>query len=152
LPVVAERVEPYDLALGVPLRWEPNAPDAFLVSDDMGRGALAQRAHPDDPDQRSVVLRWDVVSYALMGPPNDEARNQHRLYEAGLKDVDWLGVVRDSSLVVGLRPMFGRSAMFVPVHYVVVSKECVVEVLADKVEVFRIGGSPRQAAPSSLSP
>ena len=75
LPVVTERVEPYDLALGVPLRWEPNAPDVFLVSDDMGRGALAQRAHPDDPDQRCVVLRWDVVSYALMGPPNDEARN-----------------------------------------------------------------------------
>jgi hypothetical protein len=149
---VAERVEPYDLALGVPLRWEPNAPDAFLASDDMGGGALAQRAHPDDPDQRCVVLRWDVVSYALMGPPNDEARNQHRLYGAGLKDVDWLGVVRDSSLVVGLRPMFGRGAVFVPVHYVVVSKECVVEVLAENVEVFRIGGSPRQAAPSSLSP
>ena len=118
----------------------------------MGRGALAQRARPDDPDQRCVVLRWDVVSYALMGPPNDEARNQHRFYEAGLKDVDWLGVVRDSSLVAGLRPMLGRGAVFVPLHYVVVSKECVVEVLAENVEVFRIGGSPRQAAPSSLSP
>jgi hypothetical protein len=75
LPVAAERVEPHHPAVGVPLRWEPNAPDAFLVSDDMARGALAQRAHPDDPDQRCVVLRWDVVSYALMGPPNDEARN-----------------------------------------------------------------------------
>jgi hypothetical protein len=149
---VAERVERYDLALGVPVRWEPNAPDAFLVSDDMGRGALAQRAHPDDPDQRSVVLRWDVVSYAVMGPPNDEARNQHRLYEAGLKDVDWLGVVRDSSLVAGLRPMLGPGAVFVPLHYVVLSKECVVEVLAQDVDVFRIAGSPRQAAPASLSP
>jgi hypothetical protein len=149
---VSERVEPYDLHLGVPLRWEANAPDAFLVSDDMGRGALAQRAHPDDPDQRCVVLRWDAVSYTLMGPPNDEARNQHRLYQAGLKDVNWLGVVRDSSLVAGLRPMFGRRAVFVPLHYVVVSKECVVEVLAENVDVFRIGGSPRQAAPSSLSP
>jgi hypothetical protein len=85
------------------------------VSDDFGRGALAQRAHPDDPDQRCVVLRWDVVSYALMGPPNDEARNRHRLYEAGLKDVDWLGVVRDSSLVADLRPMLGQGAVFVPV-------------------------------------
>jgi hypothetical protein len=55
--VVAERVELYDLHLDVPLRWEPNAPEAFLVSDDMGRGALAQHAHPDDPDQRCVVLR-----------------------------------------------------------------------------------------------
>lgn len=149
---MAERVEPYDLGPGVALRWEPNAPDAFLVSDDMGRGSLAQRAHPDDPDRRCVVLRWDVVRYALMGPPNDESRNQHRLYEAGLKDVDWLGVVRDSSLVAGLRPMWSRDAIFVPLHYVVVSKECVVEVLAENVDVFRIGGNPRQAAPSSLSP
>lgn len=149
---MAERVEPYDLARGVPLSWEPNAPDAFLVSDDMGHSALAQQAHPDDPDQRCVVLRWEIVSYALMGPPNDEARNQHRLYEAGLKHVDWLGVVRDSSLVAGLRPMFGRGVRLVPLHYVVVSKECVVEVLAENVDVLRIGGTPRQAAPSSLSP
>lgn len=122
------------------------------MSDDRGRGALAQRVHPDDPDQRCVVLRWDVVSYALMGLPNDEGRNRHRLYEAGLKDIDWLGVVRDSSLVAALRPMFARGAMFVPLHYVVVSKECVVEVLAENLDAFRIGGSPRQAAPSSLSP
>jgi hypothetical protein len=39
------------------------------MSDDMGRGALAQHAQPDDPDQCCVVLRWDVVSYAVMGPP-----------------------------------------------------------------------------------
>ncbi len=120
--------------------------------DDMGRGALAQRAHPDDPDHRCVVLRSDVVRYALMSPPNDEALNQHRLYDAGLRGVLWLGVVRDSSLVAALRPMWSREAVFVPLHYVVVSKECVVEVLAENVDVFRIGGSPRQAAPSSLSP
>jgi hypothetical protein len=148
---MAERVEPYDLHLGVPLRWEPNAPDAFLVSDDMGRGALAQRAHPDDPDQRCVVLRWDAVSYALMSPPNDEARHQHRLYEAGLKDVDWLGIVRDSSLVERMRPM-SSDFVLVPLHYVVASKECVVEVLAENVDMLRIDGDPREAAPASLSP
>jgi hypothetical protein len=151
LRVVPERVEPYDLHLDAPLRWEPNAPDAFLVTDDMGRAALAQRAHPADPDQRCVVLRWDVVSYALMGPPNDEARHQHRLYDSGLKDVDWLGVVRDSSLVPRLRPMLSSEFVFVPLHYVVVSKECVVEVLAENVDVFRVAGSPREAAPASLS-
>src|SRR5215467_8335499 len=102
----------------------------------MGRGALAQRAHSDDPDQRCVVLRWGVVSYALMGPPNDEARNQHRLYEAGMKDVEWL------------RPMLSSDFVFVPIHYVVVSKECVVELLAENVDVFRVGGSPREAAPA----
>jgi hypothetical protein len=40
----------------------------------------------------------------------------------------------------------------VPLHCVVVSKECVVEVLAETVDVLRLDGSPRQAAPSSLSP
>jgi hypothetical protein len=149
---MAERVEPYGLHLDAPLRWEPNAPEAFLVADDMGRGALAQRAHPDDPDKRCVVLRWDVVWYALMSPPNDEALNQHRLYEAGLKDVPWLGVVRDSALVTTLRPMWSQAVAMIPLHYVVVSKECVVEVVAENVDVFRLEGSPRQAAPSSLSP
>lgn len=148
LPVVAERVEAYDLGLSI--RWEPNAPSAFFVSDDMGRAALAQRAHPDDQDERCVVLRWDVVSHARMGPPNDEALAQHRLFEAGLRDVLWLGIVRDSNLVEELRPM--QAGPFVPVHYIVVSKECVVEVLAENVDVFRIEGSPRQAALASLSP
>jgi hypothetical protein len=68
-----------------------------------------------------------------------------------LKDVDWLGVVRDSTPVAGLRPMLGPGAVFVPLHYVVVSKECVVEVLAQDVDVVRMAGSPRQAAPASLS-
>jgi hypothetical protein len=149
---MGERVEPYDLFLSEPLQWEPNVPEAFFVSDDGGRGALAQRAHPDDPDQRCVVLRWDVVHYALMSPPNDEGRRLHRLYEVGLKELDWLGVVRDSSLVDGLRPALGRMAVFVPLHYVAVSKECVFEVLAENVDVFRIEGSTRQAAPASLSP
>lgn len=149
---MSQRVEPYDLGLGVPLRWEPNAPEAFLVTDDMGRGALAQRAHPNDPDPRCVVLRWDVVHYSLLGPPNDEARDQHRLYEAGLRDVDWLGVVHDSELVAALRPTWHSQAGFVPLHYVVVSKECVVEVVAENVDAFRVDGNPRQAAPSSLSP
>jgi hypothetical protein len=149
---VAEWVEPYDFPIGFPLRWEPNAPEACLLSDDMGRGALAQRAHPDDPDQRCFVLCWDVVHYALMSPPNDGARNQHRLYRAGLKDLDWLGVVRDSELVKALEPMWRLEGGFVPLHYVVVSKRCVVEVLAENVDVFRIEGRPREAAASSLTP
>lgn len=149
--MVAERVEPYELLLDAPLRWDPNAPEAFMVSDDMGRGALGQRAHPEDPDQRCVVLRWDVVRYALMGPPNDEAMHQHRLYESGLKDILWLGVVRDSALLSDLSPMWSREMAMVPLHYVVVSKECVVEVLAENVDVFRLGGSPRQAALASLA-
>jgi hypothetical protein len=86
-----------------------------------------------------------------MGPPNVEALNQHRLYEAGLKDVEWLGVVRDSTLVTALRPKWSRAVAMVPLHYVVVSKECVVEVVAENIDVFRLDGSPRLAAPASLS-
>ncbi len=86
-----------------------------------------------------------------MGPPNDEARHQHRLYDSGLKDVDWLGVVRDSSLVPRLRPMLSSEFVFVSLHYVVVSNECVVEVLAENVDVFRVAGSPREAALARLS-
>lgn len=149
---MAERVEPYDL--GIPVRWEPNAPDAVLISDDQGRGALAQRAHPDDSDQRCVVLRWDGVIHAQMGPPNDEARSHHPLYDVGLQDILWLGIVRESSLVARLRPMWSRvgdDLHITPLHYLVVSKECVVEVLAENVDVFRIAGRPREAAPASFT-
>ncbi len=147
---MSERVEPYDLSVGAPLRWEPNAPDSFLVTDDQGQAALAQRAHPDDLDQHCVVLRWDVVSYVLMGPPNDEARHRHRLYDSGLQDVKWLGIVRDSSLLTRLRPMLSSRLVFEPLHYVVVSKECVVEVLAENVDLVRMAGTPQQAASASL--
>jgi hypothetical protein len=151
---MAERVEPYDLMLGFPLRWEPNAPGALLVSDDEGRAALAQRAHPDDPDQRCVVLRWDGAIFAQMTPPNDEARHLHRLYGAGLRGLLWLGIVRDSALAAQLRPMWTQvgERRAQPLHYVVPSKECVVEVLAENVDCFRIAGDPREAAPASFGP
>lgn len=141
------------LVFGEALRWEPNAPEACLLSDDFARAALAQRAHPADPDQRCVVLRWDMALLAQMGPPNDEGRQQHRLYELGLRDMLWLGVVRESELVARLRPMWspvGDGRRIQPMHYVVPSKECVVEVVAADVELLRIDGTPREAAVRSL--
>lgn len=72
---------------GVDARWEPNAPEAVLLSDGAGQGALAQRAQPDDPDQRSVVLRLGGVVDAVITPPNDEARFHHPVYDLGLKDL-----------------------------------------------------------------
>lgn len=143
----------HPLVVGEELRWEPNAPEACLLVDDFARAALAQRAHPDDADQRAVVLRWDLALHAQMGPPNDEARVHHRLYPVGLRDLLWLGVVRDSELVAQLRPMWtsvGDDRRLHPMHYVVPSKECVVEVVAADVEVFRIEGTPREAAAQSL--
>jgi hypothetical protein len=46
---------------GMNVRWEPNAPDAVMVSDDSGRTVLAVRSHPEDTDQRNVVLVWRGV-------------------------------------------------------------------------------------------
>ena len=148
---MVERVEPFEPLPDGTLRWDPNAPEAFLASDDFGRSALALRAHPDDPDQRCVVLRWDSVRYALMGPPNDEALHQHRLYEAGIDSVLWVGVVRDSALLAALRPTWSAASSSVPVHYVILSKECVVEVIAASLAVFRVDGRPGDAATSSVA-
>lgn len=143
---MSERVESYAEVLYEGLRWDPNAPEACLLVDDFARGALAMRAHPDDPDKSCVVLVWDMVSYALMGPPHDEALQLHRLYEVGLRDIVWIGVVRDSELVRVTLPMLSSDFRARPLHYVIPLKECVVEVLAPHVDVVRVAGSPREAA------
>jgi hypothetical protein len=122
--------------------------------DDFSRAALAQRSHPDDPDQRCVVLRWDLVVHAQMGPPNDEARHLHRLYDVGLRELLWIGIVRESEMVSELRPMWkgvGDGGQLHPMHYVVLSKECVVEVIAADIELFRIEGGTREAGADSLA-
>jgi hypothetical protein len=149
---MVEHVIPYELTLDIGFGWEPNAPGAVLVSDDFGRAALAQKAHPDDPDQRCVVLRWDMVILAQLAPPNDEGRHEHRLYDVGLRDLLWLGVVQEGKLVEQRNSSWPQAGdrRGVPMHYVVVSKECVVEVVAMDVEVFRVDGTPRQAATASF--
>lgn len=148
---MAERVEAY--SWGIPVRWEPNAPEAVLMSDDRGRGALAQRAHPTDPDQRCAVLKFDRLIHAHLVSINDEGLNQHRLYAAGLKDLVWLGIVRESALVSSLRPdgMPAVEHHIQPLHYVIASKECVVEVIAAHIELLRIEGPTIKAAPAALS-
>ncbi|NHA70357.1 hypothetical protein [Phycicoccus flavus] len=134
--------------------WDPNAPDAVLVSDDCGRGALALRAHPDDSDRRTVLLRFDLAVYALMTPPNDEALSHHPLSEHGLKELTWLGVVRDSTLVARLRPSWSRVAEMHlhPTHFILPLKECVVEVVAATVDLFRLDLSTHRAALGAIEP
>jgi hypothetical protein len=80
---MAERV----VRVGLGVKWEPNAPDAVMVSNDPGRTVLAARAHPDDSDQRNVVLVWSGVETATLGAPNDEAISGHRLWRHGLSEV-----------------------------------------------------------------
>lgn len=148
---MAEHVEPMP---GVDITWEPNAPEATLISDDFGRGALALRAHPTDSDQRTVLLRFDLVIYSVMTPPNDEALNHHPLCDRGLKGLLWLGVVRDSSLVDRLRPSWSQVAdrHLRPMHFIAPLKECVVEVVAANVDVFRLDGNTREACLAAVNP
>ena len=89
-----------------------------------------------------------------MTPPNDEARSHHPLYDLGLKNLTWLGVVRDSSLVARLRPSWSPVAelRLQPMHFVALCKECVVEVVAANVDVFRLDGGTREAALTAVAP
>ena len=145
---VAEHVEALDLGV----TWEPNAPDAMLLSADLGPTSLALQAHPNDPDDRCVVLVWNGCRYACMAPPNDEAISGHRLWEKGLRGPLWAGVVRDSELVQDLErrnrvhPIHSASLFEGLTHYVVPLKECVVEVVAREVAVHRVEGTTVAAA------
>lgn len=152
---MGEHVEPLDLGVV----WEPNAPDATLLVDDSGNAVLAQRAHFEDPDQRCVVLRWVGVLHAQLGPPNDEALQTHQLYKHGLRELLWAGVVHDSSTVAKLIASWSRTVVgddgpsyrIMPLHFVILSKECVVEVVAENVDIERVEGTPTEAAAATLA-
>jgi hypothetical protein len=141
---------------GIRIRWEPNAPDAVMVSDDSGRAALALRAHPDDVDQRNLVLLWRRVEFAALGAPNDEALSGHPLWSAGLGDVRWLGLVERSGRVRALaaqnsvHPSHDQRRYDFLDHYVAPLKECVAEVVAGSVETQRYSGSTLEAAAAAL--
>jgi hypothetical protein len=89
-----ERVQPLDIGT----EWEPNAPEPLLVQGD-GTATLLVNAHFDDLDQRLVVFRFGHCRGALLGPPNDEARNGHRLWRKGLSECLWAGEVTKSDWI-----------------------------------------------------
>jgi hypothetical protein len=126
---VVERVVP--LELGV--TWEPNAPRATLRSSDLGNACLTLKAHPDDHDQRDVVITFDRCRAAAQLPFNDEAMHLHPLYARGLREVLWAGEVLDSTWLPSRRASSR--------HFVFPLKECVVELLAGGLDVSR---SPEQ--------
>jgi hypothetical protein len=138
--------------------WNPNAPDAVLISTDQGISTLALNAHPDDPDRRGVVFVWKGVEVASMGAPNDEAISGHRLYDRGLCDVTWVGVVNQSELVASLEsqnrvhPMHDPARFAGLTHHVLPLKENLVEVVAGSVDVLRLDGPTMRAAAASLAP
>ncbi|MFC8732525.1 hypothetical protein ACFT5B_08715 [Luteimicrobium sp. NPDC057192] len=141
---MAEQVVAHDFGV----RWEPNAPEAVVVAVDAVL-TLALRAHGDDDDQRSVVLRWSGVMWSCTGSPNDEGVRFHRLYAKGLDRVLWAGRVERSELIDSLPRTVQRPSDLT--HYVVLLKEDTVEVVARAVEVLRAEGTPRDAARAALS-
>jgi len=149
---MAERV----VGVGFNVRWEPNAPEAVMISNDLGRTVLALRAHPDDTDQRNVSLVWNGVESATLSAPNDEAIDGHRLWRDGLSDVPWIGVVEESALSRDLMRQNSVHSGHDPrrfellEHYIVLLKECVAEVVASSVEVHRVDGETLESAAAAL--
>ena len=149
---MAERV----VGVGFTVSWEPNAPDAVMISNDLGRTVLALRGHPDDEDQRNVVLVWSGVESATLSAPNDEAVSGHRLWRHGLSEVLWIGIVEGSALRSDLKRQNSVHPGHDPArfdsleHYIVLLKECVAEVVARSIETHRMDGGTLESAAAAL--
>ena len=137
---MAERV----IALDLGVVWDPNAPEAVLVSEDSGPAILMLRPRGDDADGRRIAIVWDGASAAAMEPPNDEAISGHRLYDKGLSGALWAAEVLDSEWIADLErqnrvhPLHDPKRFGDLRHFVVLLKECVVEVVAPTVVVRRV--------------
>jgi hypothetical protein len=149
---MAAYVEAVDLGV----KWNPNAPEARLLSDDFGMTLLALKPHHDDADRSCVVLAWSGTRSVCMADPNDEAISGHRLYGSGLSEVPWAGVVRDSDAIHAsekqnrVHPYHDRSRFDGLTHHVILLKECVVEVVAEALSILRFEGTTLDAAVAAL--
>jgi hypothetical protein len=125
------------VALDLGVRWEPNAPDASLLVTDAGSARLRLQPAPDDADGPMVVLVWSGVQAARFGPYNDEGLGHHPLYSRGLAALRGVGEVLESCWLAEVAP-----AVFCPAahHFIVPTKEALVEVLADHIGVERDSG------------
>jgi hypothetical protein len=136
---VTEHAEPFDIGV----KWEPNIEHGVLAIDEDGEARLTLEPYDSDPDQRPVVLVFHWAKFASMGPPNDEARNGHRLYNSGLRGVLRVAEVHESELVAGLEIMNRVHPRHDPAryaalrHWIILLKGRVVEVAAESVEVQR---------------
>ena len=136
---MAEHVVPIDVLMD----WEPQTPDAVLLSSDAGRTVLALNPHPDDADRRCVALVWQGSQWSsLRGGP----AATHGLYEHGLQDVLGVGVVRQSHRV---RELAWRSDGEL-VHHIVRLADRTAEVVAELLSVQRVAGSTAVAAMTAL--
>jgi hypothetical protein len=131
---VAEYVVPLD----VMVRWDAIAPRAEIAGPVDGIAVVALAPHPDDLDQRRVVLRWTGARSVASSDPHAPL-SRHRLYEHGLRDVAWVGVVRNS----------GADADGLVQHLVLLDDRTV-EVVAELLTVRRRDGNTGEAAQAAL--
>ena len=138
------------------IRWEPNSPAAVLIVMDAGRAALALNPHPADTDQDCVVFVWSGIWETVMGAPNDESLSGHRLFDRGLAELTWAGIVEHSERIARLEranrvhPWHEPERFSRLHHYILPLKEVTVEVVADTVKVRRQPGPPLRAASHAL--
>ena len=139
------------------MTWNPNAPEAFLLSDVFGKTVLALKPHHNDTDRRCVVLVWSGTRSACLADPNDEAKSGHRLYQSGLSNVLWAGLVRDSETIVALEranrvhPYHDPTRFESLQHHVILLKECAAEVVAEAVTVQRFEGTTLAAVTAAMA-
>lgn len=85
---------------------EENAFLAFWLRDpDIFGPSTRPRAEPEFgtvPVPRVGVLEWQGCAGAVLGGPNDEAINGHRLWNKGLSACLWAGEVHNSSWIAAM--------------------------------------------------
>ncbi|MBV9450211.1 MAG: hypothetical protein JO345_30410 [Streptosporangiaceae bacterium] len=138
------------------VRWNPGVSDAVLIVTENGLAALGLNPHPDDASRDRVVLVWSGTWAVDMGAPNDEALSGHRLYERGLADLTWAGVVEHSERITDLErrnrvhPDHDPERFSQLRHFIVPLKEGTAEIIAENVQVQRHPGPPLDAASLAL--
>jgi len=105
------------------------------------------RPRTDDTDQRRIAIVWDPCSCRSDAAPNDEAISGHRLYGKGLNGVLWAAEVLDSEWIADLErwsrvhPFHDPQRFSELRHFVVLLKECTVEVVSPAVAVRRVSAA-----------
>ena len=128
----------------VGITWDPNAPDAVLISGDNSVAVLALNANIGDPSRDAVVFTWLGCRGTRLQPWNDEGILGHPLWGQGLQDVRWIGELSSSYWLDEHPGSAGRDNGLR--HFVLPLKECVVEVLADSFSISRRPGPTHEAA------
>lgn len=123
----------WEVSFGV--TWDPNDVNPARMVAANGLCELRLGPHPDDSDRRDIVLCFQGVRHASLGSPNDEARPTHRLWQRGLRDVEWAGVVYNSELTDAvIHALAHRTDL---THWIILLKEETAEVLAQRCEAKR---------------